>query len=57
MWREKKKRGILLVEPYREAFLWAGVTANQSGFSKALGWVAFTVQHMQNVNVYKVGFQ
>lgn len=35
--REKKKRGILLIESYREAFLWAGVTANQSGLSKALG--------------------
>lgn len=57
MWSGRKKRGILLVEPYREAFLRAGVTANQSCFTKALCWVGLTMQHMQNVNVYKVGFQ
>lgn len=57
MWSGRKKRGILLVEPYREAFLRAGVTANQSGFTNALCWVGLTMQHMQNVNVYKVGLQ
>lgn len=54
---EGKRREILLVEPYREAFLRAGVTANRSHFTKALCWVGLTMQHMQNVNVYKVGFQ
>ncbi len=57
MWSGRKKRGILLVEPYREAFLRAGVTANHSRFTKALCWVGLTMQHIQNVNVYKVGFQ
>lgn len=51
MWSGRKKRGILLVEAYREAFLQAGVTANHSVFTKILCWVGLTMQHMQNVNV------